>query len=165
LAFRAKYNKAIIPIPTGIPGVIHDRWIALVISMTAKSVFLNEPLVKYRQHARQQIGAGPRRHAQHTSKPARAKIMESIEKAHKGFVGELIESRITSRTDAPEHIMNIVNAEIDHRRECVRHYQLRKSALSDRRIRRLWPIIKELLSKRYHRCSNGIRSAAEDLIG
>src|SRR5262249_23530165 len=53
LAFRAKYNKAIIPIPTGIPGMIHDRWIALVISMTAKSVFLNEPLVKYRQHARQ----------------------------------------------------------------------------------------------------------------
>jgi glycosyltransferase involved in cell wall biosynthesis len=163
LAFRAKYKKAIIPIPAGIPGVIHDRWIALVISMTAKGVFLNEPLVKYRQHAQQQIGASPRRRARSAVKPARISVMESIVEAQEGFVRELI--GVTSRTVAPEQVMNIVNAEIDYRQKCVRHFQLRKSLLSDKRTMRLWPVIKELLSGRYHRCSNGILSAAGDLVG
>ena len=36
LAFRAKYNNAILPIPSDIPLMIHDGWIAVVLSMTAK---------------------------------------------------------------------------------------------------------------------------------
>jgi len=31
LAFRAKYNKAIITIPTDVPRMIHDGWIAIVL--------------------------------------------------------------------------------------------------------------------------------------
>jgi Glycosyl transferase family 2 len=167
LAFRAKYNKAIVPIPTGIHGVIHDRWIALVISMTAKSVFLTEPLVKYRQHAQQQLGVRPRRPTKRTFKPPRINIMDSIEKAHKTSIElmELVKGRAISGTDMPERVVSAMSAEMGHRQECARHYQLRKSLLSDKHMTRLWPIIQELLSGRYHRCSNGIRSAVGDILG
>jgi len=174
LAFRAKYNKAIIPIPTDVPQMIHDGWIAIVLSVTAKSVFLNEPLVKYRQHPEQQIGAIPRRHARPAFKPtrkmlvnsSRINLMESIEGTHKNRMQgmELLKSYMTPRIDAPERIMNVVNEEKDYHQECARHFHLRKSLLSYKHKMRLWPIIKELLSGRYHRCSNGIRSAAGDFM-
>ena len=166
LAFRAEYNKAIIPIPTDIPDMIHDGWIAIVLSMTAKCVFLNEPLVKYRQHAEQQLGADPREFAQRAIKLSRINIMERMEKKHKtkkAYV-ESIKSHVISRLDVSDHILNAVNAEIDYHREYVRHYQLRKAMLSGKRVMRLWPIIRELLSGRYHRCSNGVRTAARDFV-
>jgi hypothetical protein len=92
--------------------------------------------------------------------------MEGIEEAHKirKETVELIKGRIT-RMEAPERVINALNVEIDYRQECARHFQLRKSLLSDKHTMRVLPIIKELLSGRYHRCSNGIRSAAGDLVG
>src|SRR5262245_34713454 len=79
LAFRAKYNKTIIPIPTDIPDMVHDGWAAIIISMTAKCVFLNEPLIKYRQHPGQQISLDPRRYVQHMFKLPRMNVMKRLE--------------------------------------------------------------------------------------
>jgi glycosyltransferase involved in cell wall biosynthesis len=176
LAFRAEYKKSIIPIPTDIPRVIHDLWIAFVISAAAKVVFLDEPLVKYRQHAQQQIGIDPRKAALQTCepgtqaeqrcKPSRISFVEDIWRgwtARKEFI-ELIASHITSRIQPPRHIMSAVKAEITYCQELAWHYQLRNSFLSDKRMMRLRPIIKELLSGGYHRCSSGVRSAVGDFV-
>jgi glycosyltransferase involved in cell wall biosynthesis len=56
LAFRSRFRRLVLPIPSDII-LQHDGWMALIIAAVAPVVFLNEPLIKYRQHPTQQIGA------------------------------------------------------------------------------------------------------------
>ncbi len=60
LAFRAGFKGLVLEIP-GDLALIHDGWIALMIASVAEVSFIEEPLVKYRQHSRQQIGARERK--------------------------------------------------------------------------------------------------------
>ena len=55
LAFRSTLRRLVLPIPDG-TILQHDAWIALIVSAVAPVFFLTEPLIKYRQHAGQQIG-------------------------------------------------------------------------------------------------------------
>ena len=56
MAFRSRFVNICLPIPDGI-AMIHDGWIALTIAAVAGVVAIDEPLIQYRQHERQQIGA------------------------------------------------------------------------------------------------------------
>jgi hypothetical protein len=56
MAFRSRLRHLVLPIP-GHTILQHDAWIALIIAAAAPVVFLDEPLIKYRQHYSQQIGA------------------------------------------------------------------------------------------------------------
>ena len=57
MAFRSKYRDMFLPIPE-LSNVIHDGWIALTLSLFGKfGVALKEPLIYYRIHSQQQIGA------------------------------------------------------------------------------------------------------------
>jgi glycosyltransferase involved in cell wall biosynthesis len=58
VAFRSKFRALLLPIPTGMATFIHDRWIAVLISAVARIGFIEDKLVAYRLHPRQQIGAG-----------------------------------------------------------------------------------------------------------
>ena len=53
---KDKLNE-ILPIPTNSKHLLHDHWIALVISMNGNIAYLPEKLIKYRQHENNQIGA------------------------------------------------------------------------------------------------------------
>jgi glycosyltransferase involved in cell wall biosynthesis len=53
-AFRADLRDVVLPIAD---GWIHDGWIALLAAACAKVVAIEEPLILYRQHTAQQIGA------------------------------------------------------------------------------------------------------------
>jgi glycosyltransferase involved in cell wall biosynthesis len=55
MAFRSTFRDLVLPIPSD-TVFQHDAWIALIIGAVAPAVFLNEPLIKYRQHTTQQIG-------------------------------------------------------------------------------------------------------------
>ncbi len=44
------------PFPLDIPEMIHDAWITFIIAANANFRFVDEVLVKYRRHDRQQIG-------------------------------------------------------------------------------------------------------------
>jgi len=56
LAFRPNLRRLVLPIPTD-TIFQHDAWIALIIAAVARVTFISEPLIKYRQHPGQQIGA------------------------------------------------------------------------------------------------------------
>ena len=56
MAFRSRYRDLALPIPTDVP-MIHDGWIALIIGAMGEVDFIDKPLIMYRQHAEQQIGA------------------------------------------------------------------------------------------------------------
>lgn len=57
MAFRAGLKPGILPIPL-LTDFIHDAWISLIAAMASRVKLINEPLVKYRQHSGQQLGAG-----------------------------------------------------------------------------------------------------------
>lgn len=54
-AFKSKHKSLIFPISE---NWVHDGWIAILIAIIGKSVMINEPLFLYRQHDKNQIGAG-----------------------------------------------------------------------------------------------------------
>jgi cellulose synthase/poly-beta-1,6-N-acetylglucosamine synthase-like glycosyltransferase len=53
-AFRAEYRDLLLPIPA---GWVHDGWAALLISAVAEVRMIPRPMILYRQHSSQQIGA------------------------------------------------------------------------------------------------------------
>lgn len=58
MAFRAGYRDIILPIPLGL-RLWHDGWIAVNIAAVAEVALIDEPLIKYRQHPGQLLGARP----------------------------------------------------------------------------------------------------------
>src|SRR5262249_45007907 len=138
LSFRSKYRDVITPIPNDIPDMIHDGWIAMILSAIAKSALISEPLIKYRQHNEQQVGLTS--YIAGVFKLAWKDAIEETEgkcKAEKARL-ELIKSYISSRIDAPEHVLNTIDTEIRYQHEYSRHYQLRRE-LSGSHLYRAWP--------------------------
>lgn len=53
---RSKFLDLILPVPSTTKYLIHDYWIALVVSMYGRISYIDEPLIKYRQHGNNQVG-------------------------------------------------------------------------------------------------------------
>lgn len=54
---KTEMLKEILPIPKTSKHMIHDYWIALISALKGKVVYIKEPLIEYRQHRENQIGA------------------------------------------------------------------------------------------------------------
>ena len=141
--------------------MIHDGWIALTIAAVAGVVSIDEPLIKYRQHHKQLVGA-PSRSA--TSDQPRG--IQAIETAfrrrnssadlHK--ILETLEERLLDR----EHTYDTRKA-LAFVSDYAFHLNVRAN-LPQRRLNRLPRILRELLTLRYHEYGNGFKSAAKDLV-
>jgi hypothetical protein len=151
LAFRAEDRALVLPIPD---GWVHDAWIALLIAATTELEMLPEPLVKYRQHIGQQLGA-PKRSlrrrwqlAQETSAKNYLQIAAQYEVA-RARLASLPAGRC--RAEALQLL-----------EEKVQHFRWR-AGLPRGKLTRLPMILSELVAGRYHCYSNGWTSAAKDL--
>ena len=58
MVFSRKVAEAALPFPTMLPGMQHDWWVALVAALVGQLRFLPEPLVGYRWHDANVVGAG-----------------------------------------------------------------------------------------------------------
>jgi glycosyltransferase involved in cell wall biosynthesis len=159
MAFRTRYVKLALPIPTNI-AMIHDGWIALIVAAVADVVFVEEPLIRYRQHERQQIGVPKRSGAQ----PERG--LQAIESALR---------RRVSANDLHGILTVLEERLIAHQNsfDCRRalafagNYSLHldvRANLPRKRLSRVPRILRELLTMRYHEYANGFKSAAKDLV-
>lgn len=54
MAFRAGMRPMVLPVPE---GVVHDAWIALLAAVAGQVRIISQPLILYRQHSANQIGA------------------------------------------------------------------------------------------------------------
>lgn len=54
---KKEYIKDILPLPNTSKFVLHDYWISLIISQKGKISYIEEPLIKYRQHKNNKIGS------------------------------------------------------------------------------------------------------------
>jgi glycosyltransferase involved in cell wall biosynthesis len=160
MAFRARFKEIILDIPADLP-VIHDGWIALVLAAASDADFIAEPLVRYRQHPGQQIGA---------TKPARPDTPPGLE----GFahvarranpyrdlirIAERARERLAGWESGGEAAAEGVRRLDAH----LRHLRARER-LPGSLPRRLPVVLRELLTLRYHRYSNGALSAVKDLL-
>ncbi len=156
MAFRAEFKKLLLPLPA-LGGVIHDAVIALLIAAVAELVLIPEPLVLYRQHAGQQIG--PRLPDESVGTwVATARHTDAHAYTHVAAQLKTIHERLAAYDDpAPRAAaMRLLTARIAH--------LAARANMPRRRRRRLPAVLKELLALRYHRHSNGLTSAAKDLL-
>lgn len=135
-------------------GWVHDEWLALLGALLGQVRCVDEPLVLYRQHGRNQIGARKRSWSERYL--PRSKLGREFHRL---------------RADKLELVCEHLNAKalpvLSERRleleDAIRHARFR-SEVPDSLPARLWPIVRELTSGRYHRYSNGWRGALRDVI-
>lgn len=168
-AFRSSFIPDFVPIPNHMSALIHDGWIALVISVAAEIVFLDMPLIKYRQHPGQQLGINHQlgiNNGFEKSGTMRERYSDAVKYLNSRKM--LIENFRNILDDYPalrhegkiEHVLASDALEIY---ENITHLENRIK-LFDKTAGRLPIIFHELVSGRYHRFSKGLRSALKDIV-
>ena len=150
MAFKRDYLPDMAPFPT---SWVHDGWIALLIACRARIVPIDRPLIRYRQHAKNQIGARQRSIAE--------RIANSRKMKHAFYQAD-----VQRAIDAAERIRQLYG-EGDKRlailKKKIAHGKAR-AALPEKRISRLLPILREMVFFHYARYSNGVKSAIRDVV-
>lgn len=164
MAFRARYKNLVLPIPPN-PQLIHDGWIALVVSCVARVMPLPEPLVLYRRHLHQQVGPRKRNQApggltalitgQARSAADRANANTYAAALRTAMI---VRDRLTATSS--EFDSSKARAELS---ALIKHLEARAN-LNESVWLRLPSVLRELFSFRYSRFSNGTASALKDLI-
>lgn len=156
MAFRSEYKTLALPIPIDIP-MIHDGWIALSVAAVSDVIAIDEPLIKYRQHEGQQIGAPKRKtNAQPATTLDALKRRVSSTDLHNTL--DTLRERLSAHTNDFDcrNALAFVN-------NYSRHLDARDN-LPSNRLNRVPTILRELLTWRYHDYANGFKSAAKDLV-
>lgn len=172
MAFRSRFRPLVLPVKTA-TDLIHDGWISLMIAMVAEVKFIDATLITYRQHSNQQLGLLlPKLNV-----PAQERHDDFIENRKLGlkrlselrelFSGDDLVQRLTEFSGGRRIDRETMLAKIDESIRQVelslKHLEFRK-ALPQARVKRILPIVSELVSGRYGRYSRGVQSAAVDLI-
>lgn len=146
LCIRRAALDRLMPFPTHVPDLIHDAWIAMVLSLENKIDFIPETLISYRIHSSQQVGFGSKMEKVQLKDRMRRdraeKLLPLREKADKLHDLYLLlrELPFISR----EKLMKL---HLSHR-----HFYSRAS-LPENRLQRLTPIINQLI-RGYYRFSS-----------
>jgi len=132
---------------------IHDEWLAVVASATGEIDMIEESLIDYRQHGANQIGV-----EQETLNSALAKLVQPGSTFRRAVV-----TRVANLVERLEALGSAVRPEcVVAARAKLAHATLRAN-LPSARVLRLGPVARELVSGRYSRYSQGVRSAVADL--
>ncbi|HEX8431863.1 MAG TPA: glycosyltransferase family 2 protein [Longimicrobium sp.] len=150
LAFRAEFRDRVFPIPERLD---HDAWIALVVAAVAPLVAVAEPLIAYRQHAANQIGA------RRLTTLGRLRRARSVGVKHLRGRRELCARALRRLEDDPR----VAPGRLLLLREAMAHLEMR-AALPGWRLMRVGPIVRDVVAGRYRRQAQGWRSAARDLL-
>jgi glycosyltransferase involved in cell wall biosynthesis len=153
LAFRRSLLKRALPIPD---CFVHDEWLGLVAAATGKILSIGQPLVRYRQHDRQAIGAATSAlFAQYRYARAnmdRGYFVRMLERT------QCLQDRLQTAADAVVHARY-------HSLVCEKrsHAQTRLRMRDQALIR--WPLaIGEAFRGRYGRFGYGFKSFLQDLV-
>jgi glycosyltransferase involved in cell wall biosynthesis len=149
--FRKDLLASALPFPE---GWVHDEWLGAVAAATGRVDVLAEPLIDYRQHASNQIGA------------RRPTLSEKIGKA---FVerGDKHWARLR-RAEALLDRLSALGAKVQPKyvkaqRAKVAHQRFR-AELPRSRLARLGPVMLEAARGRYDRFGRGWHAVAQDLL-
>ncbi len=159
MAFRSRFKELILPFPDNLQGLIHDGWIALMIAAVANLAFIHEPQVKYRRHPKQFAGLLPP--ARNDTAQNGSEQQNRFYSTHVSWINLLYEN-LSARCDIPTYKEAISDlSKIEAR---LSHLQRRAKLHRKKIVNRVPGVLKELLTFQYHLYSNGVFSAAEDLL-
>jgi glycosyltransferase involved in cell wall biosynthesis len=151
MAFRSSYRDLILPMPA---IWVHDAWISLLIGAVSHLDGLPIPLIAYRQHSANQIGA-----------PRRDRRSKRTKSSCAAFYGpqvprfEMARARLAKLSDSfPQGERSI------QRFDDMLPFVRARAALPDARWRRLPGALHELVALRYHRHAYGLKSFRRDLL-
>ncbi len=141
MAFRRAIVAQIMPFPSH--TVIHDKWIALCQAALGSILFVDEPLVLYRQHGEQQIGVGIKTTEKRSWK-------SKLTQKYGGKTSDLQHALQSSQTLynhlIAKNIDPAVLASLSHQ---MAHYKMRLSLPKLLLPLRIIPIFKDVLNQRY----------------
>jgi glycosyltransferase involved in cell wall biosynthesis len=150
MAFTARQKSRLLPIPS---GWMHDGWIALILAATGRCQWIDQPLLAYRQHSRQQIGAGP--------KSLRAQI-EIARRMDGPYFDRLIEN-FTACNDRLSGIGEVAPRTLDLIRDKIEHCRARRD-MRKPGAGRVARITREIYRGRYGAVSLGFKSILQDAL-
>jgi glycosyltransferase involved in cell wall biosynthesis len=146
LAIRKSCLQRLMPFPTHVQDLIHDAWIAMVLSLENKIDFIPEPLISYRIHSNQQVGFGNKvekvQLAHRFKRDRKLKLVPLKEKADKLHELYLL---LRALPFVPrEKLIKLYLSQ--------KHFYTR-AALPESRVKRLTPVLSQLL-RGYYRFSS-----------
>jgi glycosyltransferase involved in cell wall biosynthesis len=148
---RRDFARAVAPFPA---GWVHDEWIAMAAAIVGRIDVLEEPLVDYRQHGGNEIGARRLSIA--------AKFARMVEP------GRDRNRRLLDRaTDLATRLPSLPGRIPADRARAVQEklqHELMRSGLSSHRLARVAPVLRELSTGRYATFGRGPLDAARDLL-
>ncbi|MDP9994296.1 glycosyltransferase involved in cell wall biosynthesis [Variovorax boronicumulans] len=149
--FRRALLADALPLPV---EWVHDEWLAIVASTTARVDLLEQPLIEYRQHESNQIGARRDTFKEKVRKALASRGNTHVERAIKA---ELLLERLLQLGDrVPPEIIAKVRSKIVHQRF--------RAALPPSRLARIVPIAREAMTGRYDKFGRGVRGVVRDLF-
>jgi hypothetical protein len=149
------FRRALLRYAAPFPGEwLHDEWLAIIAAAVGRVDVLEEPLIDYRQHAANQIGA--RRETflaklRKAAQPRGAKYGERVAKA------EILLARLS------QFAGTVAPAKLDKMRGKLAHQRFRAS-LPPGRLARGAPVLREALSGRYGQFGRGVAYIVQDLL-
>ncbi len=161
MAFRARFKELVLPIPDDLM-IIHDAWIAILVAAAAEVLPLAAPLIKYRQHGNQQVGALERKSTPPTQVLVAGSVREALRRENLYDETLAVARSVSSRLRERHELFNTgeASARIESR---IAHLEAR-SSLPPGRLMRAPLVLRELITLRYHLYSNGIQSAVKDFF-
>jgi glycosyltransferase involved in cell wall biosynthesis len=154
MAFRSTFRDLISPIPPE-GALAHDGWIALMIAAVADVGFIEEPLIKYREHPAQQMGARRRSTAESVIRAKKTDRNNYLLQASQ-FQQAYERLPVRNGNSSGQRVRSIV-------REKIVHLHAR-AMMPSQRLSRVPLVLRETLNLHYHRYSRGLFSAAKDLL-
>ncbi|MGO4105224.1 glycosyltransferase family 2 protein [Leifsonia sp. YAF41] len=133
---------------------VHDEWLAIVAAATGEMDFLDEPLLDYRQHSANQIGA--------SSLGAAGKIGRL--KAPRAARNARLLARATVFQERAGGLMPQPSAETLAKVEAKHAHELMRSGLPASRIRRISPVARAWRLGAYNRFGLGLQDVLRDLV-
>lgn len=152
MAFRAELRKLILPIPE---QWIHDAWIALLLSAAnINGTFVEEPLIKYRQHSNQLIGT---------------KALSFNEQIQKAYLNKLDYYELLSKSfeDVLNRLILMDKLNVNTQlliESYINHLKKRQMIHEIQYWKRWYWVFKEILNGHYNCFSNGWKSVVKDLF-
>jgi hypothetical protein len=161
MAFRARFKELVLPIPNDL-AIIHDAWITILVAAVSEVLPFAAPLIRYRQHGGQQVGALERK----GTPPAQVFVPGSVRDAllRENLYSEAlalarsVSRRLRERNDAFDSSQALARLEAR-----IAHLEAR-SSMPRGRLLRAPRVLRELITLRYHFYSKGLQSAVKDLL-
>ncbi|MCK8490934.1 MULTISPECIES: glycosyltransferase family 2 protein [Spirosoma] len=143
---RRSFLNRVMPFPDEVPGYIYDGWLGLVGAAYNAIQFVDEPLLLYRTHVRQQVGVRQK------EPPQRVRLRDRFSRHRAIKLAPLREKQATlatiSRLLAERVPQEAPGLTLLRRR--LSHFTMR-SCLPHDRLRRLKPVLNSLQQGNYNR--------------